>query len=93
MLYSVLLFFFLILFSYYLNKEKFGLPNAHNYYVNYRNYIDDNYRPHTIAYKGFSKISDACFVDKYAKCSGNKNMCQQQSLLSCLGPSMISGKF
>ena len=99
MLYSILL--FIVLFYYVLNlkyTDYFTLPNSHYVYMNYRNYIDGNYKySNTYPFNsvGLSKISDNCFSDNYNKCiysDKNKNLCQLTSLLNCVGPQSISGK-
>ena len=99
MLNSILL--FIILLYYILNlkyNEYFRLPNSHYNYMNYRHYIDGNYKyPNMKSFNtiGLSKISDNCFSDNYNKCiysNKNKNMCQITSLVKCVGPSSISGK-
>ena len=99
MLYSILL--FIVLLYYVLNlkyNEYFTLPNSHNFYMKYRNYIDGNYKYPNMKHIntiGLSKISDTCFSDNYNKCiysNNSKNMCQITSLVNCVGPSSISGK-
>ena len=98
MIYSILLFILLISFLLSLNyNEYFGLPNAHNFYMNYRNYIDGNYKNnYTTNYFGMFKISDNCFSDKYTKCLSkekNKKKCQYNSLIRCIGPLYQSANY
>ena len=57
-----------------------------NFYMNYRDLIDQR---QIFPYK----ISDNCFVDKYRRCNGEKNMCQICALEQCKGPPMISESY
>lgn len=88
----ILLVYYLYDINYYLsNKEYFSVVNQHRLYMDLRNYIDGNkiIDNHSIGRgRGLYKISDNCFVDKYRRCVGNKQLCQLYSLNSCIGPTM-----
>jgi len=84
---TIILLLIIILLLLYLRKnEKFNVRNNHNFYMNYRDLIDERV---TFPYK----ISDNCFVDKYRRCNGDKHMCQRCALEQCKGPPMISASY
>jgi hypothetical protein len=82
----ILLLIILLLLLYVRNPEKFNVRNNHNFYMRFRELIDDRDR---LPYK----ISDNCFADKYRRCNGDKNMCQICALEQCKGPPMISESY
>jgi hypothetical protein len=83
---TIILLLIIILLLYLIrNFEKFNVTNNHNFYMRFRDLIDDR---DTFPYK----ISDTCFVDKYRRCNGD-NMCQMCALEQCKGPPMISESY
>ena len=68
------------------NVEKFNVTNNLHLYMRFRDFIDER---QMFPYK----ISDNCFVDKYRRCNGDKNMCQRCALEQCKGPPMISESY
>ena len=82
----ILLILIILLLIYLRNREKFNITNNHHLYMRFRDFIDGR---RIFPYK----ISDNCFVEKYRRCSGDKQLCQICALEQCKGPPMISDSY